>query len=159
MKSDKHTLQMDTTVWKQVSWGMWRLASEACKKLDCTCQQKPVLGNPLNWLEQIVLEGQTSTAGAHLKETPKINNNSTAVKGWAKENMPPNNYWLYWISFLSLKSDTATVLSTTLQSKHFHVEDIMQNYPCMKDTSKHSYSVDSKQVLWPRRKRGKVSQK
>lgn len=32
-----------------------------------TCQQQPVLGDPLNWLEQVVLEGQISTAGAHLK--------------------------------------------------------------------------------------------
>lgn len=32
-----------------------------------TCQQQPVLGDPLNWLEQVVLEGQVSTAGAHLK--------------------------------------------------------------------------------------------
>lgn len=42
------------------------------------------MGNPLNWLEQIVLEGQTSAAGAHLKQTPKINNNSTAVKSSSK---------------------------------------------------------------------------
>lgn len=56
------------------------------KELDCTCQQQPVLGNPLNWLEQIVLEGQTSTAGAHLKETPKISNDSVVVKGSRKKN-------------------------------------------------------------------------
>lgn len=55
------------------------------KELDCTCQQQPVLGNPLNWLEQIVLEGQTSTAGAHLKETPKISNDSVVVKGSRKK--------------------------------------------------------------------------
>lgn len=58
------------------------------KELDCTCQQEPVLGNPLNWLEQIVLEGQTSTAGAHLKETPKMSNDSVVVKGSSKENIP-----------------------------------------------------------------------
>lgn len=32
-----------------------------------TCQQQPVLGDPLNRLEQVVLEGQISTAWAHLK--------------------------------------------------------------------------------------------
>lgn len=32
-----------------------------------TCQQQPVLGDPLNWFEQVVLEGQISTAWAHLK--------------------------------------------------------------------------------------------
>lgn len=64
-----------------MSWGCEDWLPKPAKKLDRTCQQEPVLGNPLNWLEQIVLEGQTSTAGAHLKETPKINNNSTAVKG------------------------------------------------------------------------------
>lgn len=32
-----------------------------------TCQQQPVLGDPLNGLEQVVLEGQISTTRAHLK--------------------------------------------------------------------------------------------
>lgn len=54
------------------------------KEHDRTCQQEPVLGNPLNWLEQIVLEGQTSTAGAHLKETLKIRYNSVVAKGSSK---------------------------------------------------------------------------
>ena len=41
-----------------------------------TCQQQPVLGNPLNRLEQVVLEGQISTAWAHLKgKASKVNTN------------------------------------------------------------------------------------
>lgn len=45
------------------------------------------MGNPLNWLEEVVLEGQTSTAGAHLKEIANISNNSLAVKGSSKSKL------------------------------------------------------------------------
>lgn len=34
-----------------------------------------------------MLEGQTSTAGAHLKETANISNNSLAVKGSSKSKL------------------------------------------------------------------------
>ena len=41
-----------------------------------TCEQQPVLGNPLDRLEQVVLEGQTGTARAHLKQkASKVNTN------------------------------------------------------------------------------------
>lgn len=32
-----------------------------------TCQQQPVLRDPLNWLQQVMLQGQAGTPGAHLK--------------------------------------------------------------------------------------------
>ena len=32
-----------------------------------TCQQQPVLRDPLNWLQQVVLQGQVGTSRAHLK--------------------------------------------------------------------------------------------
>lgn len=44
-----------------MSWSVGKLPKKP------TCQQQPVLRDPLNWLEQVVLEGQISTAWAHLK--------------------------------------------------------------------------------------------
>lgn len=39
----------------------------AGKVWEPTCQQQPVLRDPLNWLQQVVLQGQVGTSRAHLK--------------------------------------------------------------------------------------------
>lgn len=106
---------------------------------DFTCQKESVLGNPLNWLEQIVLEGQTSTAGAHLKEIHKISNNSVVVKGSSKRK---HHYKELLITSdkLYLKGVTTIVLYCTKQQAFPCVEDACKINHELKDITKHSYS-------------------